>query len=197
LIIIEQRTIGKAWQAAFNYIRNNGKIIMDGNMELLEILHLILIINNPNEFDDILYSQEGPMKDWMEKNFSEIKRVPELNDSWSYGWRLYNFNGLNQLKWVIEKLKKKPESKSATISMLNAISNESYIPCVSLLDFKIRDNVLILTVFCRSLDFGKKAIHNFTNLADIAKKVATSVNLKKTQLFIEVASAHIYKEDLT
>lgn len=196
MIVIEQDTIGKAWQAAFNYIRDYGKLILDDDKELLEIMHLNLTINNPNETDDIMQSQQGPMKEWMDNNFSEIRKVPELNDSWSYGWRLYNFNGVNQLEWIINVLKKKPESKSATISMLNVAGTESYIPCVSLLDFKIRDNILILTAFCRSLDIGKKAIHNFTNLADIAIKIAEKVNIKETRLILQITSGHIYKEDL-
>ena len=196
MIVIEQDTIGKAWQEAYNHIKDNGTSILDDNKELLEILHLNLIINQPSKFDEVQQSQKGPMKEWMDKNFSEIKKVPELNNSWSYGWRLYNFNDINQLEWIIEKLNKKPESKSATISLLNVAGSESYIPCVSLLDFKIRDNVLILTTFCRSLDFGRKSIHNFTNLAEILKKVAIGVNVENTCLVIDIASAHIYKEDL-
>ena len=196
MIVIEQNTIGKAWQEAYNHIKDNGKLILDEDKELLEILHLNLIINDPSKIDEIQQSQQGPMKEWMDKNFSEVKKVPELNDSWSYGWRLYNFNGVNQLEWIIEKLKEKRESKSATISMLNVAGSESYIACVSLLDFKIRDNALILTTFCRSLDFGNKAIHNFSNLAEIVNKVASDLNIKKTHLIIEIASAHLYKEDL-
>jgi thymidylate synthase len=66
---------------------------------------------------------------------------------------------------------------------------------VSLLDFKIRNNSLWLSVTCRSLDFGKRAIHNFTNLASIAKKVANALEIEKFKLFIHVISAHIYKQD--
>ena len=79
--------------------------------ESLELLHLNLVISEPDKIDDIQQSHQIPMKDWMDKNFSEIKKISELNDSWSYGWRLYNFNGINQIEWIIEKLKKKPESK--------------------------------------------------------------------------------------
>jgi len=193
---IECDTIGEVWQKAFNLIMQNGKIIKDGNEELIEFLHLFLIVNSPEEEVLIVQEQDESMKKWMQENFTQIKRVPELNNSWSYGWRLFNFQGRNQIEWVIEKLKKKPESKSATISMLQRAGEEPYIPCVSLLDFKIRDNQLWLTATCRSLDFGKKAFYNFTNLSRLSRKVADKLGVLKNRLFININSAHIYKKDI-
>jgi len=194
--IIERNTIGEAWEEAFDFIIKNGSLIQDDNQELIEFLHLNLIIHGPNELDPIAQTQDSQMRDWMKDNFSTIKKVPELNDSWSYGWRLYEYKGKNQIEWIINKLKKKPESKSATISMLIEPGVESYIPCVSLLDFKIRDDELLLTVTCRSLDMGRKAIHNFCNLAAIAKDVANNLELTRYKLYIHITSAHIYKKDL-
>lgn len=196
MIIIESKTIGEAWKRSIDLIRNNGIEISDEDQELLEISHLFLEISDPDENDPVASSQDNTMRDWMNDNFNTIKKLPELNNSWSYGWRLYDFEGVNQINWVIDKLKRKPESKSATISLLQKPGLESYIPCVSLLDFKIRENTLYLTATCRSLDFGKKSIHNFTNLAAIAKKLAESLTLKKIKLFVQVNSAHIYKTDL-
>jgi len=194
--IIERDTIGEVWQEAFDFILQNGENIKDDNEELIEFLHLFLIVNSPEKEDPMMQEQNESMKKWMCENFTQIMRVPELNNSWSYGWRLFNFQGKNQIDWVIEKLKKKPESKSATISMLQRAGEEPYIPCVSLLDFKIRNNQLWLTATCRSLDFGQKAIHNITNLAKLSRKVANKLGIPQNRLFIHVNSAHIYKKDL-
>jgi len=194
--VIECDTIGEVWQETYDVIIKNGKSIKDNNEELIELLHVFLIVNSPEKEIAISQGQNQAMKKWMEENFTQIMRVPELNNCWSYGWRLYNFQGINQIDWIIEKLKKKPESKSATISMLQRAGEESYIPCVSLLDFKIRSNQLWLTVTCRSLDFGQKAIHNMTNLARISQKVADRLDISQIRLFMHVNSAHIYKKDL-
>ncbi len=194
--VIEKDTIGDVWQSAFDFILKEGKKIQDEDQELIEFLHLFLIVNKPDEKDLIILNKEDPMKLWMQENFTQIKRIPELNDAWSYGWRLFNFQGVNQVDWVIEHLKKKPETKSATISMLQSAGTEAYIPCVSLLDFKIRNNQLWLTATCRSLDFGKKALYNFSNLAKIAQNIANRLQLKMFKLFIHIISAHVYKEDL-
>ena len=193
--IIERETISEAWQFAFNLIMQNGEIIWDGDQELIEYMHIILVINAPDELDPLAQAQDDSTRNWMRENFTEIKKLPALENSWSYGWRLYDFQGVDQINWVIEKLNKKPESKSATISMLQKAGEESYVPCVSLLDFKIRNNSLWLSVTCRSLDFGKKAIYNFTNLASIAKKVANALEIDKIKLIVHVISAHIYKKD--
>ena len=141
-------------------------------------------------------NEDDEMKKWMHKNFTEIKKVKELKDCWSYGWRLYNFKGVNQIEWVIERLKEKPESKSVTISMLQKAGKEAYVPCVSLLDFKLRNHSLILTVTCRSLDFGKKSYHNFFNLVAIAHKVKHELGVANAKLLFYIISAHIYVEDL-
>jgi thymidylate synthase len=194
--VIECETIGEAWQRAFDLIMQNGKSIRDDNEELIELLHLFLIVNSPEKELLVIQNHNETMKKWMRENFTQIIRVPELNNSWSYGWRLFNFQGKNQIDWIIKKLKKKPESKSATISMLQRAGEESYIPCVSLLDFKIRNNQLWLTATCRSLDFGQKAIHNMTNLARLSEKVADKLGISQNRLFMQINSAHIYKKDL-
>ncbi len=194
--VIECDTIGEVWQETYDVIIKNGKSIRDNNEELIELLHVFLIVNSPEKEIPISQGQNKVMKKWMQENFTQILRVPELNNCWSYGWRLFNFQGVNQIDWIIEKLKNKPESKSATISMLQRAGEESYIPCVSLLDFKIRSNQLWLTATCRSLDFGQKAIHNMTNLAELSRSVANRLDISQIRLFMQINSAHIYRKDL-
>lgn len=194
--VIETETIGQAWREAVKLILDKGDEITDDEKQLLEIINLSIIVNDLGDKDGIGKDLDDDLKEWMEDNFNTIKRVPELNNSWSYAWRLYDFQGVDQIQWVIDKLKKKPESKSATITMLQKAGIESYVPCVSLLDFKLRNQKLILNVTCRSLDFGKKALHNFTNLADIANKVAKKLNICKSKLILHVNSAHIYSDNV-
>lgn len=192
--IIERNTISEAWEAAFNLIMQKGSKITDEEQELLEIFQLFLVIKSPDSNDPIAEKQDESMKMWMRENFTQIKEVKELKNSWSYGWRLFQYQGINQIEWVIQSLKKKPETKSATITMLQGAGMEDYVPCVSLLDFKIRGDKLWLSATCRSLDFGTKAIYNMSNLAAIARNVANEVNIEKIGLFMHVISAHIYNK---
>ena len=52
------------------------------------------------------------------------------------------------------------------------LSDVTYIPCISLLDFWIPQNTLDLVVYAHSLDFGKKAYSNLLELASLQSLVA-------------------------
>ena len=196
MLIIESNSIKEAWIKAKNIILKDGKQIKDGSEALSEHLNLFLKILNPEKSTEENPVENKEMKTWMLQNFQQIKSVPELHDAKSYAWRLYCYNGKDQIKEIINKLKKKPESKSATITTFFPIEDVNYIPCVSLLDFKIRVNSLILTATCRSLDFGMKALYNFYSLSDILHHVASELGLKEILLQVYVISAHVYEKDV-
>jgi thymidylate synthase len=194
--IINAKSIGQAWLKSCEVILKKGIRMKDNNEKLKEVMHLVLIIESPGEKDEIV-EKYGDKKsiEWMLSNFLEQKSVPELGNSLSYGTRLFNYDGKNQVQWVIEKLIKKPESKSATISMLMPNRDEKYIPCIGLLDFKIRNEKLILTVLCRSLDFGTKAYANMIALTKIQNMIAKELKIQRGKMVLYVISAHIYRKD--
>ena len=197
MMYIEAETIGDAWIDACDAILNNGKQITDDGETLREIIHLSLSVKKPEEADPIIEEfGDKNMLEWMISNFFEKKVVPELKDSMSYGTRLFDYEGKDQIEWVVKKLKRKPESKSATISMLMPNEDGGYIPCVSTLDFKIRDGRLVLTVLCRSLDFGGKSYANLVALAKVQNLVAKGVSMPRGEMVLHVISAHVYEKDV-
>lgn len=193
MYFVEAERIVNAWEKTTNLVVEHGKKVIDSDSVLIEVLDVFIVVNNP-ERSDVENPVINPvMKQWMLSNFTEIKTVPELKNAKSYGWRLYG-NG-NRIAWVINKLRKNPWSKSATVSLILP-DDEDYIPCVSLLDFKIREETLFLSVTCRSLDIGKKALYNFYALADIAHGVSEALEIQDIKLKILIHSAHIYQKDL-
>ena len=94
----------------------------------------------------------------MRSNFSEHRKVPELGDARSYASRLFDYmgSGRNQIAAVIETLKRDAHASYATITTLEPLTDTTYIPCVSLLDFWLRSGSLELVVYAHSIDFGKK-----------------------------------------
>jgi len=194
--IVKVDSIGEAWLQACDAIMAEGADGADGDEKMKEIMHLLLEIQNPKESDKIIDAKgDRKMLEWMNSNFTEQKLVPELSNSMSYGTRLFNYNGKNQVQWVIDKLRKKLETKAATIPMLMPNDDKGYIPCVSLLDFKVRGGKLTLTVFCRSIDFGEKAYANMVALARLQAMVAKEVGAGIGPMVMHVASAHIYEKD--
>ena len=103
--------------------------------------------------------------EWMEDNFTKLSKVKELHNENSYASRLYNYmNEKNQINWVIDRLKNKKYTCSATITTFEPLTDEKYIPCVSMIDFYVQNEKLDMYVYCRSLDFGCKAYVNLVML---------------------------------
>jgi len=193
---IKCNSIGEAWIESCRYIFQKGKSMKDDDQDIKELLHFVLTIKNPRLSDDIIKKYgDKKMIDWMLSNFLEQKRVPKLKNGLSYGTRLFNYDGKNQVEWIIKKLKEKPEAKSATIPMIMPNTDTGYIPCVSVLDFKIRDNKLMLVAMCRAIDFGKKLYANLIALHKIQQIVSEKINVPVGELIAYVVSAHIYNED--
>jgi len=192
------KTIGELWLKTSELVMKLGQKMMDDDKEIKELLGLFLVAENPKPEDEIIKRfGDHEWLAWMDENFFKEKEVPELGNAKSYAVRLFNYGGkgINQIEKVIEKLKGKPESKSATITTFMPLTDTSYIPCVSLLDFYIRDGKLKLNVYARSLDFGKKAYGNLMALAKIQKNVAKVLEKEVGELSIFVKSAHIYQEE--
>ncbi|MFW9995502.1 MAG: thymidylate synthase [Candidatus Odinarchaeota archaeon] len=194
MYFVEVERIANAWEKTKDLVLKKGKKIIDGDNVLIEVLDVFIVINNPERSDDENPVINPAMKQWMLSNFTDIKTVPELKNAKSYGWRLYSSNG-NKIDWVINKLKNNPWSKSATVALILP-EDEDYIPCVSLLDFKVREGVLLLSATCRSLDVGKKALYNFYALADIVHGVSEALKILDVKLKILIHSAHVYQKDL-
>ena len=113
----------------------------------------------------------------------------------SYGRRLRDYEGHDQLEWVVERLRSDPATRSATITTLQPLTDTTYVPCVSLLDFWRADDALELVVYAHSLDFGKKAYGNLVELARLQDEVGAGIGAPLGQLVVHAKSAHVYASD--
>jgi thymidylate synthase len=162
-----------------------------------ELAILTLAVEEPDPGDELIASLADPeWLAWMKANFTEPGDVPELGGARSYARRLRDYEGRDQVAWVVERLRGEAESRSAAITTLQPLTDSSYIPCVSLLDFWRRGDTVELVVYAHSLDFGKKAYGNLVELARLQHEVAAAVGTGVGQLVIHVKSAHIYEPEL-
>ena len=63
------------------------------------------------------------------------------------------------------------------------------------LDFKLRNDTLILNTFFRSQDICKKMYADTICLTEILNDMAETLKIKNTQLNLYIMSAHIYEND--
>ena len=123
----------------------------------------------------------------------------ELGALRSYASRLFDYagSGRDQLAWVVDRLTRDPAASYATITTFEPLTDTSYVPCVSLLDFWLRSGRLELVVYAHSIDFGKKGFGNLVQLAGLQRHVATRLGAPAGRLTMIVKSATIYQTEVS
>jgi thymidylate synthase len=124
--------------------------------------------------------------------------VAELGEADSYATRLYNYahSGRDQIRWVIDRLAANPWTRDATVTTFQPLTDASYIPCVSLLDFWLVEGELQLAIYAHAIDFGTKGYANLVELAALQTRVAGDLAVGVGTLTMTVKSAHIYQTEL-
>ena len=97
---------------------------------------------------------------------------------------------------VVSRLRADPECRDATITTFQPHSDTTYVPCVSLLDFWLREGTVELVVYAHGLDFGKKAYGNLVELAALQAHVARELDASVGQMVLHVKTAHVYEPEL-
>src|ERR1035438_6415678 len=105
-------------------------------------------------------------------------------------------SGKDQVAWATEKLRADRGTRSAIITTLQPLSDTTYIPCVSQLQFWIPNDSLELIVTAHSIDFGTKGYANLLELAGIQLRVSASLRVPVGPMLFRVTSAHVYDQDL-
>lgn len=189
---IKEKTLGEAWFKAMKIVMNEGEDIRDEDVALREVRNLYITIEDIVDNDSVIqkYADYDRVQ-LMKKKYATCGLVG--NYKMDYGSRIYNNNGINQIEWVIDRIKHKPETKSATISLHEP--GDKMLPCLSLLDYKFRNGVLDMNVVYRSQNIYWSHPGNMLALRQIQKDVADELNLKIGKVELVVFSAHIYESD--
>ena len=195
--VVTAETLGEGWLEVSRRILEEGADTSYDGQATKELALVTLSVSSPDPDDELIASLADPdWLDWMRRNFTEPADVPELGGARSYARRLRDYDGRDQVAWVIDRLRAEPETRSATITTFQPLADTSYIPCVSLLDFWRVGEALELVVYAHSLDFGKKAYGNLVELARLQSEVAAAVAAPVGSLVIHAKSAHIYEPEL-
>ena len=103
-----------------------------------------------------------------------------------YGVRLFNQNGYDQVRNVIDLLRVNPQSRRAVVQLFNAEDISRHyreIPCTTTVQFMIRDNCMHMVTNMRSNDAYKGLPHDvfcFTMLQEImARSLGCELGLYK------------------
>jgi thymidylate synthase len=194
--LVEERTLGLGWLETCRRIFARGADQTYDGIATKELALLTLVVAEPDPEDELIAELADPdWLEWMERNFREPDDVAELGGARSYARRLRDYEGRDQVAWAVERLLADPSTRSATITTFQPLTDTSYVPCVSLLDFWRAGGRLELVVYAHSLDFDKKAYGNLVELARLQHEVAEAVGIPVGRLVIHAKSAHVYEPE--
>ena len=196
---IDVTTLGEAWIAIAAAILKEGVVGSWEGLPIVEVFRATLDVDSPKADDPIIARHGDPERlAWMHANFSDHSRVAELGDTDSYATRLYDYAhaGRDQIRWVIDRLAANPWARDATVTTFQPLTDTSYIPCVSLLDFWLVKGNLQLAAYAHAIDFGTKGYANLVELATLQTRVASDLAVSVGTLTMTVKSAHIYQAEL-
>jgi thymidylate synthase len=116
----------------------------------------------------------------------------------AYGPRLVNFDGINQIDYVIAQLSRKPASRRAVIQLFDHADVQSDyrdVPCTCTMQFLVRRGRLQMVVNMRSNDVYKGLPHDVFSFTMIQELVARSLGLQLGSYVHFVGSLHLYTDD--
>jgi thymidylate synthase len=192
-------TIGDVWLDVAGLILDHGIPSNWEGLPLREVELITLEVAHPNPDDPLIARHaNADWLAWMRANFTQRTRVAALGDARSYASRIFDYGGTgkDQLAWVVDKLRRDPVTSNVTITTFEPLTDTTYIPCVSLLDFWLRRGRLELVAYCHSIDFGKKGFGNLVQLAELQRHVAVELAVPVGSLTMIVKSAHIYATEI-
>lgn len=126
-------------------------------------------------------------------------RWGELGPVYGRQWR--NFEGVDQIKQLIEDLKKNPNSRRHIISAWNpkdipVMAKSGLPPCHTLFQFYVADNKLSCQLYQRSADVFLGVPFNIASYALLTLMVAQVTGLEPGDFVHTFGDAHLYENHL-
>src|SRR5260370_4876705 len=192
---IEVTTLGEAWIAIAAAILEAGIAGSWEGLPIVEVFRATLDVRSPRVDDPIIARHGDPERlAWMHANFTDHSRVADLGDADSYATRLYDYahTGRDQIRWVIDRLQANPWARDATVTTFQPLTDTTYIPCVSLLDFWLVQRKLQHAVYANAIDFSTKGYANLVELAALQARVASDLDdgISKHTMMMQSASSY-------
>ncbi|MCM1131676.1 MAG: thymidylate synthase [Roseburia sp.] len=115
-----------------------------------------------------------------------------------YGKQWRNFNGVDQLEWLIHEIKNNPTSRRLIISSWNPaeIENMALPPCHCFMQFYVNENKLSCQLYQRSADVFLGVPFNIASYALFTMMIAQVCGLELGSFVHTIGDAHIYLNHL-
>ena len=116
----------------------------------------------------------------------------------AYGPRLLNFDGIDQIRYVIDTLGQRPFSRQATIQIFDHEDVRelyNHVPCTCVLQYFVRSDSVDAITYMRSNDAYKGLPHDIFAFTMIQELIARSLGIDVGTYTHMVGSLHLYQAD--
>lgn len=193
------------WMKALRLILSQGEEYTDKDNRICkEIMNLQLVLETPSSetigqpieiitsFQDWIY----PSKEELESVMFREEQTPAYEHS--YGGRMFKFaNDKDQFRdFIIPGLRKNPHSRRAVVSIYNPVVDSDLTnkntPALMYLQFRIKDEKLLLTANLRSNDILMGWPANIYQLFKVQEFLAKELSIEIGSITVISNSAHIF-----
>ncbi len=153
-----------------------------------------------NEWPYKAYTESSEFKGETILEFvQKIKEDEEFAKKWGdlgpvYGKQWRNFDGVDQLKNIIEEIKVNPDSRRLVLSAWNPkdVPSMALPPCHCLVQFYVNDGKLSCQLYQRSADVFLGVPFNIASYSLLTMMIARECNLELGDFVHTLGDAHIY-----
>jgi len=196
--VVRGKKVGDVWLKILDYVLKFGHIKKSHHGDdQQEIVGLISVVSDedPDNIDWKDYFQ------FTKEHFEVYQKqlmtdVIEKDLSYTYGSRLRDFEGINQIDSLVEELKRARYSRRAVAITWNVEKDHDNVhsPCLDVIQALVQDK-LHITAYFRSNDMFGAWPENALALRKVQYEVAERVGVEVGDLIIISNSAHIYSSN--
>lgn len=178
------------YQMRFN-LNDGFPLVTTKKIHLKSIIHELLWFINGDT--NTKYLKENGVGIWDEWADAKGDLGPVYGKQWR-SWTTPNGQVIDQLKEVIETLKKSPDSRRIIVSAWNVgeLSQMALMPCHALFQFYVADNKLSCQLYQRSADVFLGVPFNIASYALLTMMIAKVCNLDLGDFIWTGGDTHIY-----
>jgi thymidylate synthase len=136
------------------------------------------------------------------------RKAGDLGPVYGHQWRnfgatqlpdgSYAKDGVDQVRWVLDEIKRNPNSRRLIISGWNPKEQQQVAlpPCHTLFQFYVQDNKLSCQLYQRSADIFLGVPFNIASYALLTMMIAQVNNLKLGDFVHTIGDAHLYQNHI-
>ncbi|MBI5347068.1 MAG: DUF4346 domain-containing protein [Candidatus Aenigmarchaeota archaeon] len=197
--LFKGKYIGELWLDALHAVMRFGVVKKSQHHEnQKEIINLVAVITEENpEKPRLMHFCGFGEKEMNEYLPQVLTGMPFDGVEYSYGQRLWNYEGKNHVQKLIDNLKASAHTRRAVAVTWDANKDpdSKNPPCLILIQAMVQDERLFLTAYIRSNDIFKAWVMNAYALRALQYKIADAVGTQPGSLTMISNSAHIYESD--